>query len=210
MQSLREPALRKIMRVRNALVETGLPSSRWLGASADTGGPFVPLDARVGFDGSLALLRDTAAEATRLDAIVARVPLRRPLEGPLDVTSTFGPRLDPFLGRPAMHTGIDLHEETGDAVMATADGTVTLAGPDGGYGNMVEIDHGGGLATRYAHLSAVEVSVGQRVAAGALVGRVGSTGRATGPHLHYETRIDGTPVDPVRFLKAAAILSPER
>ena len=209
-QNLREPALRKIMRVRTALAETGLPPSRW-GATPDgTGGPFVPLDRRVGFDGSLALLRDTAAEATRLDSIVARVPLRRPIGGPLDVTSTFGPRLDPFLGRPAMHTGIDLHEETGDLVTATADGTVTIAGPDGGYGNMVEIDHGGGLATRYAHLSAVEVMVGQRVGAGAVVGRVGSTGRATGPHLHYETRIDGTPVDPARFLKAAAILSPER
>ena len=209
-QNLREPALRKIMRVRTALAETGLPPSRWGATPGGIGGPFVPLDGRVGFDGSLALLRDTAAEATRLDGIVAHVPLRRPIEGPLDVTSTFGPRLDPFLGRPAMHTGIDLHEETGDLVTATADGTVTIAGPDGGYGNMVEIDHGGGLATRYAHLSAIEVAVGQRVRAGAVVGRVGSTGRATGPHLHYETRIDGTPVDPARFLKAAAILSPER
>ena len=209
-QGLREPALRKITRIKTALAETGLPASRWQGAPADTGGPFVPFDGRVGFEGSLALLRDAAAEAARLDAIVARVPLRLPLNGSLEVTSTFGPRLDPFLGRPAMHTGIDLHEETGDAVTATADGTVTLAGPDGGYGNMVEIDHGGGLATRYAHLSAVEVSVGQRVDAGAMVGRVGSTGRATGPHLHYETRIDGTPVDPARFLKAAAILSPKR
>ena len=208
--SLREPALRKIMRVQTALAETGLPPSRWQVELGGTGGPFVPLDKVAGFDGSLALLRDTAAEATRLDSIVAHVPLRRPLAGPLDVTSTFGPRLDPFLGRPAMHTGIDLHEATGDAVTATADGTVTIAGPDGGYGNMVEIDHGGGLATRYAHLSAVDVAVGQRVAAGALVGRVGSTGRATGPHLHYETRIDGTPVDPARFLQAAAILSPER
>ncbi len=216
-QALRGPLLQRILRVKAALAETGLPASRWHGATgeADVGGPFVPLDQTagrvdIGSSGSLDLLRDAAAQAVRLDAVVDRTPLRRPLAGPLEVTSSFGPRVDPFLGRAALHTGIDLRDDTGDAVTATATGTVTIAGSDGGYGNMVEIDHGGGLATRYAHLSAVEVAVGQHVAAGQVVGRVGSTGRATGPHLHYETRIDGTPVDPARFLQAAAILSPER
>ncbi len=212
-RSLREPVMQRIMRVRTALAETGLPASRWPGGVAEggVGGPFVPLDQKseIGFSASLDMLRDAAAQAARLNAIVDHTPLRRPLSGPLEVTSTFGPRLDPFFGRPAMHTGIDLREDTGDAVTATAAGTVTIAGSDGGYGNMVEVDHGNGLATRYAHLSLVEVAVGQRVAPGQLVGRVGSTGRATGPHLHYETRIDGVPVDPARFLKAAAILSPE-
>ena len=211
-RGLREPVLQRIMRVQTALVETGLPASRWRGAVTEggVGGPFVPLEKEVGFSASLDMLRDAAAQAARLDAIVDHTPLRRPLKGPLDVTSTFGPRLDPFLGRAAMHTGIDLREDTGDAVTATAAGIVTIAGSDGGYGNMVEVDHGAGLATRYAHLSLVEVAVGQRVAPGQIVGRVGATGRATGPHLHYETRIDGVPVDPARFLKAAAILSPER
>lgn len=211
-RNLREPVLQRILRVQTALAETGLPASRWRGAATepDIGGPFVPLDKEIGFSASLDLLREAAAQAARLDAIVDHTPLRRPLAGPLEVTSSFGPRLDPFFGRAAMHTGIDLREDTGDAVNATAAGMVTIAGSDGGYGNMVEVDHGGGLATRYAHLSLVEVAVGQRVAPGQIVGRVGSTGRATGPHLHYETRIDGTPVDPARFLKAAAILSPER
>jgi murein DD-endopeptidase MepM/ murein hydrolase activator NlpD len=209
-QGLREPVLRRIMRVRTALAETGLPATHWqAGAEDGVGGPFVPLDHEVGFSASLDMLRDAAAQAAKLDAAVDRIPLRRPLEGPLEVTSPFGPRLDPFFGRAAMHTGIDLREDSGDAVTATAAGTVVIAGRDGGYGNMVEVDHGGGLATRYAHLSLVEVAVGQRVKPGQIVGRVGATGRATGPHLHYETRIDGVPVDPARFLKAAAILSPD-
>ena len=208
-QRLRAPMLRKLARMDAALGETGLPPSRWRAGIAATGGPFVPL-AVAGPDATLALLRETALEQDRLARIVATIPLRRPLDGALEVTSPFGPRVDPFLGRAALHTGIDLHEAEGDAVRATADGTVTIAGPDGGYGNLVEIDHGAGLVTRYGHLSAVLVAPGQRVAAGVMVGRVGATGRATGPHLHYETRIAGEPVDPARFLKAAAILSPER
>ena len=139
------------------------------------------------------------AQADRLGVLVARVPFRKPLAGPLEVTSTFGPRLDPFYGRPAMHTGIDFRETYGDEVRATAAGTVTIAGTDGGYGTIVEVNHGNGLATRYAHLSRVDVAVNQKVAAGDIVGHVGSSGRATGPHLHYETRIDGEAVDPARF-----------
>ena len=134
--------------------------------------------------------------------------------GTADVTSTFGPRLDPFLGRPAMHTGVDLRESYGTEVRATARGTVVSAGAAGGYGNMVEVDHGNGLATRYAHLASIRVDVGERVEKGAVVGEVGATGRATGPHLHYETRIDGEAVDPMRFLGAgqrlAALYMPPR
>jgi murein DD-endopeptidase MepM/ murein hydrolase activator NlpD len=105
-----------------------------------------------------------------------------------------------------MHTGVDLMEAYGGPVLATANGVVTVAGPSGGYGNMVEIDHGNGLATRYAHLSTIDVELHQKVAAGTVVGRVGATGRATGPHLHYETRINGEPVDPTRFLQAGNAL----
>jgi len=209
-RSLRDPILRRVARLHDALAETGLPPSRWRepGASDAVGGPFVPLPAATGLDATLTLLGEATREQGRLTRIVERVPLRRPLDGPLEVTSPFGPRIDPFLGRAALHTGIDLHEDIGDAVKATAAGTVTIAGSDGGYGNLVEIDHGEGIATRYGHLSVIEVAAGQRVAAGAIVGRVGATGRATGPHLHYETRVDGEPVDPARFLKASAILFP--
>jgi murein DD-endopeptidase MepM/ murein hydrolase activator NlpD len=111
-------------------------------------------------------------------------------------------RMDPFLGRPAVHTGIDLRGETGEPVRATATGHVTIAGREGGYGNMVEINHGNGLATRYGHLSQINVKIGQVVRIGEVVGRIGSTGRSTGPHLHYETRINGDAVDPQKFLRA--------
>jgi murein DD-endopeptidase MepM/ murein hydrolase activator NlpD len=111
-------------------------------------------------------------------------------------------RVDPFLGTPAMHTGLDLHGATGDPVRATADGTVVAAGWNGGYGRVVDIDHHNGLSTRYGHLSSVEVRVGQPVKRGQVVGKVGSTGRSTGPHLHYETRLKGEAVDPQKFLRA--------
>jgi murein DD-endopeptidase MepM/ murein hydrolase activator NlpD len=122
-------------------------------------------------------------------------------------TSAFGSRLDPFLGRPAYHTGIDFREATGAPVFAAAPGKVTAAGSNGGYGLAVEIDHGNGLTTRYAHLSAVLVAEGQTVDARGLIGRIGSTGRSTGPHLHYEIRIDDEPVDPARFLRAGERLA---
>jgi murein DD-endopeptidase MepM/ murein hydrolase activator NlpD len=97
-----------------------------------------------------------------------------------------------------------MQAQTGDPVRATANGTVTVAGWQGGYGKMVEIDHGNGLITRYGHLSSIEVNVGQSVKNGHTVGKVGSTGRSTGPHLHYETRVDGDAIDPQKFLRAGA------
>jgi murein DD-endopeptidase MepM/ murein hydrolase activator NlpD len=134
------------------------------------------------------------------------VPVRKPLVGELSISSGFGVRQDPFLGRPAMHTGLDLRGDTGEKVYATAAGKVTTAGWDGGYGKMVEIDHGHGLSTRFGHLSEIDVKTGQKVHLGQVIGRVGSTGRSTGPHLHYETRLNGDPVDPQKFLRAGTRL----
>jgi murein DD-endopeptidase MepM/ murein hydrolase activator NlpD len=128
--------------------------------------------------------------------------VRKPVGGEVDMSSPFGVRNDPFLGRPAMHTGIDMRGDTGDPVHATAAGRVTIAGRDGGYGNMVEIDHGNGLATRYGHLSAIDVKVGEHIRIGQVIGKIGSTGRSTGPHLHYETRVNGEAVNPQKFLRA--------
>jgi murein DD-endopeptidase MepM/ murein hydrolase activator NlpD len=127
--------------------------------------------------------------------------------GDPDLTSGFGTRVDPFTRGPVLHTGLDFRADHGAPVRAAGAGRVVSAEYAGGYGNMVEVDHGHGVTTRYAHLSAISVSVGQTVAPGVILGRVGSTGRSTGAHLHYETRINDEPVDPQRFLRAGAMLA---
>jgi murein DD-endopeptidase MepM/ murein hydrolase activator NlpD len=106
-----------------------------------------------------------------------------------------------------MHTGLDFRADHGARVAATGAGRVITAEYSGGYGNLVELDHGNGITTRYAHLASIGVAGDQRVSPGQTLGRVGSTGRSTGPHLHYETRIGGDPVDPQRFLRAGARLA---
>jgi murein DD-endopeptidase MepM/ murein hydrolase activator NlpD len=176
-------------------------------AESAVGGPFIPyrLAANAGsFDKQMYRINLAHAEVEHLAAVVSTVPLRKPVEGEIDMSSGFGVRIDPFVGRPAMHTGIDFRGETGEDIRVTAAGTVVSAGWSGGYGRMVEVDHGNGFSTRYGHLSEIGVQVGQKLAAGQVIGRMGSTGRSTGPHLHYETRIDGEAVDPHRFLHAGA------
>lgn len=118
-------------------------------------------------------------------------------------TSAYGVRSDPFQGSAAMHAGIDLASPTGTPIYATADGVVDRAEWFGGYGNMVQIEHGKGIATRYGHMSKIAAREGERVKRGDLIGYVGSTGRSTGSHLHYEVRIDGRAVNPVPFLQSA-------
>jgi murein DD-endopeptidase MepM/ murein hydrolase activator NlpD len=189
-------------RIRGVLADLGISPGKAPTAPA-VGGPFVPANAPAGsFERQLYRINLARAHVEQLNRTLAAVPVRRPVDGEIDYSSGFGMRVDPFLKSPAMHTGIDMRGETGDPVRATATGTVTMAGPNGGYGKMVEIDHGNGLSTRYAHLSAIDVKVGQPVRIGQIVGRIGSTGRSTGPHLHYETRVDGEPVDPQKYLRA--------
>ena len=112
------------------------------------------------------------------------------------INSPYGVRTDPITGVARMHTGVDLHMDYGDSVGASMAGTVSFVGVRGGYGNLVVIDHGNGISTYYAHLSGITVSVGMTVEAGDMIGLAGSTGRATGPHLHYEVRAYGNPLDP--------------
>ena len=122
----------------------------------------------------------------------------RPVSG--GITSPFGPRIDPITGNPGFHTGVDLQATYGTPILACRSGTVVIASPQGGYGNAVVIDHAGGMATLYAHQSRMAVLPGQVVKAGDVIGYVGATGYATGPHLHFEVRLDGNPVNPVSFL----------
>lgn len=124
---------------------------------------------------------------------------------PRQLTSPFGLRADPFTGEPAFHEGVDLGASEGTPVLAAAAGVVRSAGPRPGYGNTVEIDHGGGLTTLYAHASHVLVHQGDEVGPGQPVARVGHTGRSTGPHLHFEVRLSGRPLDPARAIKAYAL-----
>ncbi|MDQ1443905.1 MAG: hypothetical protein QOI20_369, partial [Acidimicrobiaceae bacterium] len=125
--------------------------------------------------------------------------LASPIPG-AHVTSTFGPRMHPIFHEVRMHTGVDFGAGSGTPIHAAGDGIVVYAGPRGGYGNATVIDHGSSLATLYGHQSAVYVTVGQRVSRGQVIGAVGCTGFCTGPHLHFEVRVNGSPVDPLPYL----------
>jgi murein DD-endopeptidase MepM/ murein hydrolase activator NlpD len=117
------------------------------------------------------------------------------------INNEFGYRRNPFNGRGyEFHAGMDIDGNRGDLVASPANGTVTIAGWEGGYGNLIEIDHGNGIKTRYGHLSGIGVQVGDTVKRGQLIGLIGSTGRSTGPHLHYEVRLNDKPINPRRFL----------
>jgi murein DD-endopeptidase MepM/ murein hydrolase activator NlpD len=195
----------KARRMRGVLIELGFDKAATVDGTGAIGGPFIPADVpkdTMGFERQLHRIQIARAQITRLRRTLGAIPVRKPIDGEIDLQSGFGVRIDPFMGTPAMHTGLDLHGETGDPVRATADGTVTAAGWSGGYGRLVDIDHHNGLSTRYGHLSSIDVRVGQSVKTGQIVGRVGSTGRSTGPHLHYETRLRGEVVDPQKFLHA--------
>jgi len=136
------------------------------------------------------------------DGVIA-VPSDKPVKAEVTFTSGFGVRSDPFHFSAAMHPGIDLAGSYGTPIYATADGTVIRAGwNSGGYGNLVELDHGRGITTRYGHMSAILVHAGDHVVRGQQIGRMGSTGRSTGNHLHYEVRIDGRAVNPIPFMKS--------
>ncbi len=193
----------EIVRVLRA---AGLQTERILGGrGGNAGGPFVgPAADRKNADPSLQLASlGTDLERLRdMRAALRRLPLRAPLDE-FSVMSPFGMRRDPFNGQLAMHGGIDLAAPPRTPVLATAAGRIVTAGWNGEYGNMVEIEHDFGLSTRYGHMTRIDVRVGQRVERRQTVGLLGSTGRSTGPHVHYEVLVDGRSVDPARFLEAA-------
>ena len=197
-------------RARTVLAELGVntPPPSLAKRVLAIGGPLLPfISGEDPCEQQMTRVRSSAGMMAELGQLIERVPVRRPAPPGAELTSGFGPRLDPFVKQYAFHSGIDLKGEPGDVARATAAGRVTTASYQGGYGLLVEIDHGNGLATRYGHLSAIEVNEGQTVEVGEPVGRIGATGRSTGPHLHYEVRIAGEPVDPLRYLRAGVRLN---
>ncbi len=175
-------------------------------ATSNVGGPFVPLERNMPFDIYLDALETSLQRYEYASKKVKSLPLGTPVKTPV-VSSHFGTRVDPFNGRVAMHSGIDFKAPTGTPVMASGAGKVIKAGRSGGYGKVVTIRHPSGFTTRYAHLSSILVKEGQRVKLGQKIGKIGSTGRSTGPHLHYEVRSNGSARNPSKYLKVGRQVS---
>ena len=170
------------------------------------GGPYVEPESNDDFNNSLVELDGALTRLEAVRSTAESLPFRNPAIG-REVTSPFGNRRDPFLGRLALHSGIDFRFSPGEKIRPTAPGKVISAGWTGGYGNMVEVDHGNGISTRYGHMSEILVKVGATVDRNDVIGLAGSTGRSTGTHLHYEVRQDGHAVDPVYFMNAGLKLA---
>jgi len=174
--------------IHNADVDSSLDQLHALRSSALSGATMVGL--------SMGLTRNaTTADWIRANA----APNLWPVQG--QVTGSFGERIDPFNGEGAFHSGVDIGSTYGTQIIAPADGVVTFTDTMGGYGKAIMIDHGNGISTRYGHLSGFAVAAGQRVHRGDVIGYVGESGRSTGPHLHYEVRINDVPVNPYKYLR---------
>lgn len=196
--TLAEDAYETADAISDALGEAGLSLAVEDGRAM--GGPLLPVDAASAFDSKVRELDEALDQLERVKGEARKLPLGNPAPGRA-ISSTFGVRKDPLLGTPAMHSGMDFRAPHGSQARVTAAGTVVKAGWNGGYGRMVEVRHAGGYSTRYAHMSKILVKEGDVLEAGDVVGQVGSSGRSTGPHLHYEVRLDGRAKDPLRLLK---------
>ncbi|PLR27660.1 peptidase M24 [Caulobacter zeae] len=198
-------------RLRLAMRMAGLDAGSFTGRGASLGGPLIEakdpralaavLDVDEEFAARIHRAASDMSDMRSLGAAAQRLPFNRPTANPA-LSSSYGVRFDPFTHRPAFHSGLDFPGAFYTPIMATAPGVISFTGVRSGYGNTVEIDHGGGFKTRYAHLQGIAVRVGQRVVIGQRVGAMGSTGRSTGPHLHYEVWVNGRAQNPNRFLKA--------
>ncbi|PXA85978.1 peptidase M24 [Caulobacter sp. D4A] len=198
-------------RLRLAMRMAGLDAGSFTGRGSGLGGPLIEakdpralaavLDVDEEFASRIHRAASDMSDMRSLSSAAQRLPFYRPTSNPA-LSSSYGVRFDPFTHRPAFHSGLDFPGAFYTPIMATAPGVISFTGVRSGYGNTVEIDHGGGFKTRYAHLQAIAVRVGQRVSIGQRVGAMGSTGRSTGPHLHYEVWVNGRAQNPNRFLKA--------
>jgi len=205
LQTLAANASERAQTIEDILQNTGfkLPETAEADIDSDSamGGPYLAPETADRFETSLASLDLALDQLERVKKFARKLPFANPAPG-RQITSLFGNRVDPFFGKLAMHAGIDFREPPGSNVIATGAGVVIYAGTAGGYGNMVEIDHGNGISTRYGHLSKILVQKGDKVREGDEIALSGSTGRSTGPHLHYEVRRNSQAVDPLRFLNA--------
>ena len=219
MQKLNDRTRADINEVQKIVSRTGLnldtilpkdpPPPRAGARLGGQGGPFVPLfrdvapssDATTNLDAMSLSLGTQLRRLDQIHGVLRSIPLVPPLDS-FTLMSGFGARTDPFLGQAAMHYGLDMSAPIRTPVMTTAPGTVVVAGWRSRYGRMVEIDHGNGLRTRYGHLYKINVRRGQKVDFREMIGLLGSSGRSTGPHVHYEVLINGEPTDPNKFLRA--------
>ncbi|MGZ8369695.1 MAG: peptidoglycan DD-metalloendopeptidase family protein [Caulobacteraceae bacterium] len=207
-------------RLRLAFRLAGLDPAAYSGASGGSGlgGPLIEakdtkalavvLDVDEDFAQRVQAASMSLHDMRALADAASRLPFAKPTSA-APRTSSYGVRFDPFTGRPAFHSGMDFSGAFFTPIRASAPGVVSFTGVRSGYGNTIEIDHGGGFKTRYAHLQAIGVSAGQRVAVNQRIGAMGSTGRSTGPHLHYEVWVGGRPQNPDRFMRAGDYVQQE-
>ena len=198
-------------RLRLAFRLAGLDPAVYAGHGDGLGGPLIEgkdpralaavLDVDEEFAGRVQHAVSDLSDMRGLATAAQDLPLARPTNNTSE-TSGFGVRLDPFTGRPAYHSGQDFAGAYMTPITATAPGVISFTGVRSGYGNTIEIDHGNGFKTRYAHLAAISVGVGQHIGVGQRIGGMGSTGRSTGTHLHYEVWVNGRAQNPLRFVKA--------
>jgi murein DD-endopeptidase MepM/ murein hydrolase activator NlpD len=210
-QNLTDRARMTVAQIEKTIIMTGLDIDGLLDAASakvtGEGGPFIPVshvlrssEERI-MMASIQKLDGEVGRWEQLQMVLHRLPLAAPLDS-YQLMSGFGVRIDPFTGQRAQHDGLDLKNEVGTPVLATAPGTVIYAGWMRDYGRVVEIDHGLGIHTRYAHLKSITVTVGQKVDFRQELGQLGNSGRSTGAHLHYEVQVNGKPQDPMNFMEA--------
>lgn len=191
----------RLARVEQAIRSFGLNPSALGSTRRGQGGPFIPASAGIANDSGLREIATLLTQLGAMESALAAIPSGRPTAAPMQ-TSSYGYRRDPFVGSLAFHSGIDFPGRHGQPILAAAPGKVSYVGTRQGYGNVVEVDHGKGLMTRYAHLSRFTVRPGAKVTRGQPIARMGSTGRSTGTHLHFEVRVNGAAVNPRPFLEA--------
>ncbi|MEH6757027.1 MAG: M23 family metallopeptidase [Parasphingorhabdus sp.] len=202
--TLTRAAMKRTARAEAAIRKFGLnPATLTATSNEAVGGPYIPFfgDDETELHPTLERLNNALLRMDQLERTLLTIPSAMPADTS-SMTSNYGYRRDPFTGAGAMHSGIDFRGSYGEPILAAARGKITHAGWKSGYGNTVEITHGNGLMTRYAHLSKINVTTGQKVKQGLQVGAMGSTGRSTGTHLHFEVRLNNVAVNPRPFLEA--------